>query len=88
MDGTESQGISRVGKTVLVRLMKSQIWYPPASSVALGGRPQKRDNDLCLPFCLGERYPPALALMPDTSVSLYIPLCLSSCYLSPGGQRE
>ena len=74
MDGTESQGISRVGKTVLVRLMKSQIWYPPASSVALGGRPQKRDNDLCLPFCLGESCSPVPTLMPETSVPLCKPL--------------
>ena len=35
MGGTESQGISRVGQTVLTRLMESQIWYPPAGSVAV-----------------------------------------------------
>ena len=35
MGGTESQGISRMGQTVLARLMESQIWYPPASFVAL-----------------------------------------------------
>ena len=32
------------------------------------GKVQKRENCLCLPFCLGESCPPALALMPDTSV--------------------
>ena len=31
----EPQGISRVGQTVVARLMESQIWHPPAGSVAL-----------------------------------------------------
>ena len=38
------------------------------------GRAQKKDNGLYLPFCLGESYPLALALMPDTSAPPYIPL--------------
>ena len=37
LDGTESLGISKVGQTVLARLMESQIWHPRASSVALWG---------------------------------------------------
>ena len=35
---------------------------------------QKRDNGLCLPFCLGESCPPALTLMPHTSVPPHMPL--------------
>ena len=38
LGGMESQGISRAGQTVLARLMKSQIWNQPASSVGLWGR--------------------------------------------------
>ena len=34
-----------------------------------GGTVQKRDSNLCLPFCLRESCPSALALMPDTSLS-------------------
>ena len=37
LGGTESQGVSRAGQTVLARLMESQIWHPPASSVTLLG---------------------------------------------------
>ena len=37
------------------------------------GKVQKRENCLCLPFCLGESCPPALALVPDTSVPPCIP---------------
>ena len=44
MGGMESQGISRAGQTVLTRLMESQIWHPPASSVTLWERAQKRDS--------------------------------------------
>ena len=35
LGGTESLGISRAGQTVLSRLVESQIWHPPAGSVAL-----------------------------------------------------
>ena len=75
--------------TVLARLMECQIWHPPAGSVALRVRVQKRDNGLCPPFCLGESCPPALALMPDTSIQ-YLPLChccISSRYLGAGAQK-
>ena len=33
MGGVESLGISKVGQTVLARLMESQIWYQTAGSV-------------------------------------------------------
>ena len=39
-----------------------------------GRRVQKRDNGLFLPFCLGESCPPALTLMPHTSVPPHMPL--------------
>ena len=35
LGGMEPQGISRTGQTVLTRLMESQIWHLPTSSVAL-----------------------------------------------------
>ena len=38
------------------------------------GRVQKRDSGLCLPFCLGESCPPALALLLDTKVPPRMPL--------------
>ena len=36
--GAESLGISKVGQTVLARLMESQIWYQLAGSVGRGFR--------------------------------------------------
>ena len=36
LGGTESQGISKVGQTVVARLMESQIWHQLASSVGGG----------------------------------------------------
>ena len=38
LGGTESLGISKVGQTVLVRLMESQICHQLAVSVALWGK--------------------------------------------------
>ena len=35
LGGAESLGISKVGQTVSARLMESQIWHQPASSMAL-----------------------------------------------------
>ena len=68
MGGTKPQWLPRVGQIALARLMETQIWHWPAGSVALGGGVPERDNSLCLPFCLRENCPPALTLMPDTSV--------------------
>ena len=84
--GQNLRGSPRAGQTVLASLMKSHICHPPASSVSLWGRVQKRDNDFCSPFSLGESSPLALTLMPDTSVPRCMPLvpfnllsrCLSS----------
>ena len=78
-----------MGQTVLVRLIESQIWHLPASSVALlWEKVQKRVNGLCPPFCVGESCPPALALMPDTSVPFRMPLVpfklLHQCWSSEG----
>ena len=82
LGGTESQGISRAGQTVLARLMG-------VSDMALcGERVQERDNGLRPLFCVGESCPPALALMPDTSVSPSMPLVPFNYYPSAGAQRD
>ena len=66
MDGTEPQEISRVGQTVLVRLMESQIWHLPAGSGLCGSvREGFRKGTMVF---LGESCSPAFTLMPDTSV--------------------
>ena len=66
--------------------MESQIWFPPASSVV--GRAQKRNSGLCQHLCLGESWPPPLALMLDNSVlpcmSLVLFNILSPCWSSEG----
>ena len=41
LGGMESLGISKMGYTVLARLMESHIWHQPGSNVALWRRPQK-----------------------------------------------
>ena len=72
-----------------VRWMESQMWLPPASSVALGrGGSQKRKNGLCPPFYLGESCPPPITQMPDTAVPPICHWCLSSCYPGVAAQRE
>ena len=85
---TEFPQISKASQTVLARLMESQIWHQPASSVALCGRTHKKDNGLCPPLCLGESCPPAFALIPDSLVSPYMPLVpfklLPWCWSSEG----
>ena len=81
MGGTESQGISRVGQTVLARLIESQIWHPPADSVWGGFRKGTVDS-----VCLSA--PPALSLLLDTSVPPCVPLVpfklLPWCWSSEG----
>ena len=57
--GAESQGISRVGQTLLARLTETQTWH---SLRALQREGSERGQW------------PLLALMPDTSVSAYMPL--------------
>ena len=68
--------------------MEPQIWHLPTGSGVLWGRVQKRNNGLCLPFCLGESCPSALALLSDTSVPPCMPLVffklLPQCW-SPEG---
>ena len=46
---------------------------PPLCGSVLD-RAEKRYNGYCLQFCLGESCPPALILMPDTSLPPHIPL--------------
>ena len=76
MGGMEPQGISRVGQTVLARLMESQIWHQPAGSVSLLGEGSE----------MGQW--PLLALVPETSVSSCISLMpfklLPWCWCSEG----
>ena len=57
LGGAESLWISKLGETVLARLMESQIWHQPAGSMALGGDGLEKGQQ------------PLLALMPDTAVS-------------------
>ena len=57
----------------------SDKWYLPAGSVSLLG--EKRYNGLCPPLCVGESCPPALALMPDTSIPPCMPL-IPRCWSS------
>ena len=49
LGGAESLGISKVGQTVLARLMESQIWHHFAVFVALCREGSDTDNDLCSP---------------------------------------
>ena len=54
LGGAESLGISKVGQTVLAKLMESQIWQQLAGSVALWGEGLEKGQW------------PLLTLMPDT----------------------
>ena len=58
----ESLGISKVGRTMLARLMESQMWHQLAGSVALWGEGLEK----------GQWH--LFALMPDTSISPCVPL--------------
>ena len=62
LGGAESLRISKVGQTVFSRLMESQIWHQPASSVAVQGESSEKGQW------------PLLTLMPDTSASPNMPL--------------
>ena len=63
LGGVEPLWISKVGYTMLTRLMKSQIWHQPARTVGGVGEEGSAKGQWLL-----------LALMPDTSVSPCIPL--------------
>ena len=80
--GTQSQG--NQGRANSVSQVDTDTHLPALWSCLR--RAQKRDNGLCLPFCLGESCPPALTLMSDTSGPPH--WCLSSCYPGAGAQRE
>ena len=71
--GVESLGISKVGQTVLARLMESQIWHQLADSVGGG-------------FRKGQR--PLLTLMPDPSAFPCIPLAPFTLPPGTGAQRK
>ena len=59
---------------VLARLMESQIWYLPASSVALWMEGSEKGQWLLPTFLSERKLSPALALMPDTPVPPCMPL--------------
>ena len=68
--------------------MESEIWHPPAGSVALWVRVQKRDNGLCLSFCWEKSFPqllPWFQIPPLPAECHWHPL---SCHHSAGDQRE
>ena len=44
LGGTESQGDLRAEPTLLARLMESQIWHMPASSMALWGEDSEKGH--------------------------------------------
>ena len=73
--GLEPLWISKVGHTVLARLMESQIWHQPTYWLC-GGRAQQRGNGLCSPLC-------------QTLQSLAVyNWCPSSCHLGAGAHRK
>ena len=76
LGGAKSLEICKASRTVLARLIESQIWHQLASSVALLGNGLEK----------GQR--PLLALMPDASVSSSMPVMpfklLPQCCISQG----
>ena len=74
LGGAESLGISKVGQTVLARLMESQIFHQLAGSVGRGFK-----KGTMASACLDDRHFPFL---------LPYHWCLSSCHPSAGAHRE
>nr|KAF6431627.1 hypothetical protein HJG63_008138 [Rousettus aegyptiacus] len=64
-----SQGITRAGKMMLVRLRKSQIFRPPVSAGWVRGELDKRLVDSARTSFWENAAAPALTLKPDNSVS-------------------
>ena len=44
LGGTGSEGITRAGQRVTARLIETQIWHTPASSVALWGEGSEKEK--------------------------------------------
>ena len=57
--GVATQGISRAGQTVLARLVESQIWHPPASSMALCGEGSEKEQWPLPAFLSGRKLSPS-----------------------------
>ena len=79
LGGPESQGISRVGQTVLVRLMECQIWHPPGQLCGSVGGWCRKGTMPCPPFCLGA----VPQILPWSHILWFLPEChwyLSSWY--------
>ena len=86
MSGAES--LPRVGQTVLVRFLESQILYQAAGSVALWQEDWEKGQWSLPSFLSWRKLSPALTLMPDTSTSPCVPLVpfklLPQCWSSKG----
>ena len=59
LGGSEPQGTSRTGQTVLARLMKSQIWHLPAGFVALCGEGSEKEKWPLLALLPGRKLSPS-----------------------------
>ena len=62
LGGAESLGISKVGQTVLARLMECQIWHQPAGSVALWGNSSEKRQWPLHAFLSGKKLSPSSLL--------------------------
>ena len=73
LGGTESQRISRVGPTVLARLMESLIRHPPAGSVVCRRKSSEKRLWPLPTFLSGRKLPPSSHLdARHFSSSLYV----------------
>ena len=78
LGGAESLGISRVGQTVLARLMESQIWHQLASFVALWVEGLEKGQWLLLTLIPDTLVSPSMPLVPFK----LLPWCCSSAGMS------
>ena len=90
LGGMESQGISKAGQTVLVRLMESLMWHPPPGSVDLWEESSEKGQWSLWPHCLGgEKAVPHVSPGCQTLQFLAVyHCCLSSCYCGAWAQWE
>ena len=77
---------TRIGQTMIARLMEFQIWCPTARSVVGGLR--KGTMASASTSVWEKAAPPGFALKPDNSVPPQMSLVHSNCCPSDGGQCE